>query len=105
MSNPNPSAEGYQFWYSTLKSVEDKQRIADMFLDLITTTINHEVEQNFDVDMDNVDFSQSGTLMNILKKVSVKETEESLDDICYMVAEGIQRGVIEFDEEIDYEQA
>lgn len=101
MSNPDPSAEGYQFWYSTLKSIEDKQRIADMFLDLIKTTIGHELSK----ESYGVILEESGTLINILKKVSVKETEESLDDICYMVAEGIQRGVIEFDEEIDYEQA
>lgn len=101
MSNPDPTAEGYQFWYSTLKSIEDKQRIADMFLDLIKTTIGHELSK----ESYGVILEESGTLINILKKVSVKETEESLDDICYMVAEGIQRGVIEFDEEIDYEQA
>ena len=104
MSNPDPKAAGYQFWYSTLKSIEDKQRIADMFLDLIKTTIKHEVNVSITKDKKfYIELERSGTLMNILEKVSVKETEESLDDICYMVAEGIGRGVIEFDEDIDYE--
>jgi hypothetical protein len=101
MSKPNLYTERYQFWFSTLKSIEDKRRIADMFLDLIKTTIGHELSR----ESYGVILEESGTLMNILGKVAIKETEENIDDICYMVAEGIGRGVIEFDEDIDYEQA
>jgi len=105
MSKPDPKAERHQFWYSTLKSIGDSQRVADMFLDLIKATIKREVNVSITKDKKfYIELERSETLLNILEKVSVQETEESLDDVCYMVAEGITRGVIEFDEGIDYER-